>query len=170
MDFRSLLQKFPSGTEKNDLTKRILEEPACRQSLLRLALRDKDPLAWRAAWIFDAADEQEAFARGFIPEIVQALPGLKSSGSMRCLLRMLSRYEIPEDEQGILLDICFSSLVSEAAPIAVKAHAMQIIYQHSLLYPELGRELKTILEDQMENNTAGYKSRARRILKQLKKN
>ena len=51
----------------------------------------------------------------------------------------------------------------------MKAHAMQIIYNHVLLYPELKDELVTVLEDQMENNSAGFKSRGVRLIKQMEK-
>ncbi len=39
------------------------------------------------------------------------------------------------------IDECFSYLVSMRYPVAVKVHAMEIIYQHVLLYPELKDEL-----------------------------
>ncbi len=88
---------------------------------------------------------------------------------MRSLLRLMCRYEIPEEEQGLLIDLCFGYMVSELYPVAVKVHAMQIIYQHTLLYPELKEELQTVIEDQMENNSVGFSSRGRRILSQLEK-
>jgi hypothetical protein len=69
----------------------------------------------------------------------------------------------------LLIDLCFGYLSSEIIPVAVKAHAMQIIYNHVLLYPELKDELVTILEDQIDNNTVGFLSRARRLIKQMEK-
>ena len=83
------------------------------------------------------------------------------------MLRLLCRYDIPEDDQGLLVDLCFSYMVSELYPVAVKVHAMQIIYNHTLIYPELKDELITVIEDQVENNTVGFKSRGRRIIRQL---
>lgn len=82
---------------------------------------------------------------------------------------MLCRYEIPEEQQGVLIDLCFKYMVSELYPVAVKVHAMQIIYNHVLLYPELKEELVTVIEDQMANNSVGFKSRGQRILRQLEK-
>jgi hypothetical protein len=46
---------------------------------------------------------------------------------------------------------------------------MQIAYNHVLLYPELKDELVTILEDQIDNNSVGFLSRARRLIKQMEK-
>jgi len=53
--------------------------------------------------------------------------------------------------------------------VAVKVHAMQIIYQHVLIYPELKEELSTVIRDQLENNTVGFKSRGMRLLGAMKK-
>lgn len=138
------------------------------QTLLELTLYEKDPLAWRAAWILDGSDEQhKGLAESSLSDIIQRLPELESKGALRSLLRLLCRYDIPEDDQGLLVDLCFSYMVSELYPVAVKVHAMQIIYNHTLIYPELKDELITVIEDQVENNTVGFKSRGRRIIRQL---
>lgn len=170
MDFRSLLADIPSGVGRDLLAGEVIKSPTHFKALLQLALHEKDPLAWRASWILDASDERRpGMCRGHIPEIVQALPALESKGSLRSLLRMLTRYEIPEKDQGLLIDLCFSYLVSEQYPVAVKAHAMLIIYNHVLLYPELKDEFIAVIEDQAENNSVGFKTRGRNLIKQLEK-
>ncbi len=170
MDFRSLLLNFPSGAEKDLYIQEVIGTKGQFGSLLKLALHDKDPVAWRAAWVLDGSDEQEAgLARPYIIKIVKALPALESKGSLRSLLRMLCRHDIPEVVQGLLIDLCFSYLSSELYPVAVKAHAMQIVYLHVLIYPELKDELVTVLEDQIDNNSVGFLSRARRLIKQMEK-
>lgn len=170
MDFRSLLADTPSGIEKDLLIGEVIKSESHFTALLQLALCEKDPLAWRASWVLDGSDERKhGLARKHIPQIVQALPQLESKGSLRSLLRMLTRYNIPEDEQGLLIDLCFTYLVSEQFPVAVKAHAMLIIYNHVLLYPELKNELIAVIEDQEDNNSVGFKSRGRNLIKQMEK-
>ena len=170
MDFQSLLLNFPSGATKDLYIREVIGTKGGFKSLLELALHDKDPVAWRASWVLDGSDEQQpGLATRYLGKIVQALPALESKGSLRSLLRMLCRYDIPEENQGLLIDLCFSYLISELYPLAVKVHAMQIIYNHVLLYPELKDELVTVLEDQMENNTVGFLARGRRLIKQMEK-
>jgi hypothetical protein len=170
MDFRSLLADIPSGVGKDLLIGEVIKSDTHFNSLLELALHEKDPLAWRAAWVLDGSDEKKpGMARKHLSRIINALPGMGSTGTLRCLLRMLVRYEIPEKLQGLLIDECFSYLVSEHYPVAVKAHAMQIIYQHVLLYPELKLELTTVLRDQAENNSVGFNSRGKRLIRQMEK-
>ena len=170
MDFRSLLTDIPSGVEKDLLTGEVIKSQTHFSTLLHLALHEKDPLAWRAAWVLDGCDEKRpGLARKHLSRIIKALPGMESRGTLRSLLRLLARSDIPEEDQGLLIDECFSYLVSELYPVAVKAHAMQIIYNHVLLYPELKHELTTILRDQAENNSVGFKSRGNRLIKQMEK-
>ena len=170
MDFRSLLADIPSGVGKDLLIAEVIKSKSHFKTLLQLTLQEKDPLAWRACWVLDGSDElKPGMARKHIPHIVRALPQLESKGTLRSLLRLLSRYDIPEEEQGLLIDLCFSYLVSELYPVAVKVHAMQIIYKHVLLYPELKDELVAVIEDQMANNSIGFKSRGSRLIKQMEK-
>ena len=170
MDFRSLLADIPSGIGKDLLIREVIKSDSHFFTLLQLTLHEKDPLAWRACWVLDGSDERKpGLARKHIGTIVKALPDLESLGALRSLLRMLSRYEIPEKHQGLLIDLCFSYLVSELYPVAVKVHAMQIIYQHVLIYPELKDELMAVIEDQIANNSVGFKSRGRRLIKQMEK-
>ncbi len=170
MDFRSLLTDIPSGKERELLIAEIVKSDSHLKTLLQLALHEKDPLSWRACWVLDGADEKKpGLALKYIPEIVRLLPSLESKGALRSLLRLLSRHEIPEDEQGLLIDLCFKYLVSELYPVAVKAHAMQIIYHHVLLYPELKNELIAVIEDQADNNSVGFKARGNILIKQMEK-
>lgn len=170
MDFRLLLTDFPSGIERDLLIGEVVKSESYFKTLLQLALHEKDPLAWRACWVLDGSDEKSpGLARKHISRIVKALPGLESKGTLRCLLRLLTRHDIPEDDQGLLIDLCFSYMVSELYPVAVKAHAMQIIYHHVLLYPELKDELIAVIEDQADNNSVGFKSRGYLLIKKMEK-
>lgn len=170
MDIRSALADLPSGAERELIIQDVGHSKVKFLILLELAFHEKDPVGWRATWVLDGCDEQHpGLASNHISKIVRKLPDLNSPGVQRSLLRLLCRYDIEEEDQGMLIDLCFSYLVSELYPLAVKVHAMQIIYNHVLIYPELKNELMTVLEDQMENNSVGFKSRGRRIISQLKK-
>lgn len=168
MDFKTLLAEIPSGFEKEVYIREVGGSAENFQSLLELTLHEQDPLAWRAAWILDGcAEKHPELAAGHIHRIIRRLPGITSTGVIRSLLRMLCRYEIPEGDQGLLVDLCFGYMVSEPYPVAVKVHAMQIIYNHVLLYPELKDELRTVIEDQIIHHSAGFKSRGMRIIRHL---
>ncbi|MEN8157238.1 MAG: hypothetical protein ABFS10_09810 [Bacteroidota bacterium] len=170
MDFKSLLKDFPSGREKEIIIRKVGSSKESFSTLLELAFYEKEPVGWRAAWILDGSDEQNpGLASGSLTKIIQRLPEIRSSGTLRSLLRLLCRYDIEEEDQGILIDLCFGYMVSELYPVAVKVHAMQIIYNHVLIYPELKEELVTVIRDQVANNSVGFRSRGMRIIGQLEK-
>ncbi len=170
MDYKSLLTNFPSAAEKDYYVQDVGNSEEKFLVLLNLALHEKDPVAWRACWILDGSDElHPGLAGNHISMIINELPDLNSFGTLRSILRLLSRYQIPEDDQGLLIDLCLGYMVSELYPVAIKVHAMQIVYNHVLIYPELKHELKTVIEDQIDNNSVGFLSRGRRIIAQLEK-
>ena len=168
MDYRSLLANFPSGAEKELFSRQVGDSQEKFNALLDLALHDEDPVAWRAGWVLDGSDEQNpGLASHSISKIIHRLPEIESKGTLRNLLRLLCRYPVDEADQGILIDFCFQTMVSELYPVAVKVHAMQIIYNHVLIYPELKEELVAVIQDQVVNNSVGFKSRGMRIIRQL---
>jgi len=170
MDYRSLLASIPSGAERDLYIREAGSSEEGFTAFLELALNDPDPVAWRAAWIADGIDEQfPGSAADSIGKIIRRILQIKSIGALRSLLRLLCRYDIEKKDQGILVDFCFRTMLSELYPVAVKVHAMQIIYNHVLIYPELKEELATVIRDQFENNSAGFKSRGTLILQELEK-
>jgi hypothetical protein len=170
MDFSTLLTDIPSGIGKEMLIREVGDSKEKFDTLLDIALEGEEPLDWRAAWILDGSDEQHpGLASHAISRIVACLPGMGSIGVLRILLRLLSRHEVAEEDQGLLIDLCFGYMMSERYPVAVKVHAMQILYNHVLIYPELKDELIMVIEDQAENNSVGFRARSRILIRQLEK-
>jgi hypothetical protein len=85
----------------------------------------------------------------------------------RNTVRVLQDVEIPENMHGILTDICFQYLQNPSEAIAIKVFSMTIIHNLTKQYPELKEELKFILEEQIPFQSAGFRSRAGKILKNL---
>jgi len=169
-ELKTWLSAFPSAAEKEVAVREFSGSDETLRELFDLSLKSKDPVAWRAAWVLDGCDEYHpGLASPFLREIIARLSGIISHGVLRSLLRMLCRYDIEEEDQGTLIDRCFSYMVSELYPVAIKVYAMEIIFHHVLIYPELKQELETVIRDQTVNNTAGFMTRGRRILARMEK-
>ena len=67
------------------------------------------------------------------------------------------------------MDICFKYLGSPKEALAVKVFSMSVLGNLAKKYPEIKSELKLIIEDQLPEQTAGFKSRAKKVLDQLGK-
>jgi hypothetical protein len=85
----------------------------------------------------------------------------------RNTVRVLQDVEIPEKLHGTIADICFKYLQNPSEAIAIKVFSMTIIHNLTKNYPELKDELKFILEEQMPFQSAGFRSRAGKILRSL---
>jgi hypothetical protein len=85
----------------------------------------------------------------------------------RNTVRVLQDVEIPEHLHGTMADIAFAYLQNPSEAIAIKVFSMTIIYNLTKKYPELKEELHFILEEQMPFQSAGFRSRAGKILRDL---
>ena len=65
------------------------------------------------------------------------------------------------------MNTCFEYIHSPDEAVAVKAFALTVLENLSKQYPEIKSELKTIIEDRWDYESAAFKSRAKKILKDL---
>jgi len=87
---------------------------------------------------------------------------------IRNTLRLLQDVDIPKRYHGRVMSICFDFIQSVDTPIAVKAFSLTVLQHLAVDYPEIRGELRLIIEEQWEQATAAFRSRARRILKEMK--
>ena len=91
------------------------------------------------------------------------------SAVKRNSLRILVEDTIPLPHMGTLADICFNFLSDNKESIAVKVFSMSILLNIAQYYPEIGNELRQILEGNIHEKSPGYVSRASKIIKELNK-
>ncbi len=156
--------------KKEEIGKIIGPDPETFRALFDHAFSREMPVCWRATWLMDhLAEVHPWLAEGYIGIIWKEIPRQHPDGVTRSALRLLSRYDIPEDFQGIAADLCLSWLEKESVPVAIKAYSMEMLLKIASVYPELSNEFITVIEDQAPNNSAGYKARAGHIIRAMKK-
>ncbi len=85
----------------------------------------------------------------------------------RNTVRVLQDVEIPEKLHGTMAEIALTYLQNPSEAIAIKVFSMTIVYNLTKKYPELKEELRFILEEQMPFQSAGFRSRAGKIMRDL---
>ncbi len=122
-----------------------------------------------AAWIMNhCADRFPALLKPYIGEMVVELGRKECTTALkRNFLRALSSQAIPDGNLGPLVDVSFKCLQSPKQPVAVKVHAMTVLYRATVAIPEIRHELAIIIEDQMPYGSAGFRSRGSKILAAL---
>jgi hypothetical protein len=85
----------------------------------------------------------------------------------RNVLVVFEALEVPDNLDDELADICFNYLAKPNEAIAIHCAAMTILEKICRKIPELKPELRLLIEAYFEHGTAGFKSRAKKVLKKL---
>lgn len=158
-----------SGGELDIWKRSVLADEGLFNQLYELTFSQDHKIAWRACWIVDnASEDSPELLSPHIPEIVSRLAIEKSGSMKRHFTRILCRYKIPEELLGRLVDISFN-LLSLTEDVAVRANAMQLLFNISQREPDLKGELAMVLERLLEEgSTPGIVSRTKKLLQQLR--
>jgi len=139
------------------------------KKLMQCFLSNEYRLAQRAAWSVSwAARNNSSLIKPYIKDLVAQLPKKDVHDAViRNSVRILQQIEIPESLHGELMNHCFSFIEFPSTPAAIKAFSLTTLFNLSKFYPEIKHELKLIIEERWNNETAAFKSRAKKILKNL---
>jgi hypothetical protein len=137
--------------------------------LMQCFLSNEYRLAQRAAWCVSWSVKKNAsLIQPYIKDLVQQLQRKDVHGAViRNSVRILQEVEIPEWLHGELMNSCFSFIGSPSTPVAIKAFSLTTLFNLSKSYPEIKNELKLIIEERWNNETAAFKSRGKQILRKL---
>jgi hypothetical protein len=136
--------------------------------LFNLFLNDDYRVVQRAAWpVSYCVEAHPAFIKKHFTKLISNLekPGLHDAVK-RNTVRLLHYVNIPEKFHGRVMDICFRFISSPAEAAAVKAFSITVLKNLVEQYPEILQELKLIIEERWDYETAAFKARAKKILKQ----
>lgn len=171
MDLRETLLKEHSKTQTSKIVKFIGKRPDRFALLVKIYLAGPYRITQRAAWPLGLCIENH-------PELITPhwkslidfakKPGVHDAVK-RNTVRLLQFIDIPRKHQGKVADMCFQFLSDTSQPIAVRCFSMTVLANIAMDKPELKNELRVIIEDQFPYGTAGFLSRAKKVLKQLQK-
>ena len=137
--------------------------------LLKLALDDRDSRNWRAVWMMDRIHEKHPqLIVPFLPAMTDFVLTTQNAGKKRHLLKLISLHPICEDRMVTLLNFSMDVFTAAKEPVAVRVHAMQILFNIAQQEPGLVGELIDLIENEIElHGSAGISSRGRKLLKKL---
>ncbi len=156
--------------KKEDIVRLIGPDEDTFAELFNMTFSRDMPLCWRSAWILDYLSEMyDWLAVNYIVKAWNEIPYQHPDGVTRSVLRMLARYDIPEQHQGVAAELCMDWLRMESVPVAIKVWSMEIVKKISLIYPELSNEFIMVLKEQAPKNTVAFEARSRKIIKEILK-
>ncbi len=149
-----------------------LADPAIIEQLVYLVIHEQPLPAGRASWALSIAVEKEpTIIRPYLKQIIALLHHDRLPVPVRRnVLRILQFITIPGRFHAQLIEKCFDILNDNKQAIAVQVFAMTVLANMADTMPEIARELCLHLEERMPFKSAGYRSRAARILKRFRHN
>jgi hypothetical protein len=141
--------------------------------LMQLFLYDDHRVVQRSAWVLSMCADR--YPELVLPYMDKMLQHCNKEGVhiavKRNVTRLLQYMPVPEAHEEAVMNLCFESLADPKEAIAVRCFSMGILADLSARYPEIKNELRHIIEDALEHQevSAAYKSKAKRVLKQLNK-
>jgi hypothetical protein len=141
------LEKVLMSFHKEEMIRYVANHPESFEELVQLAMVDKQPYSWRAAWLlWSCMEENDSRVKGHIRTIIGSLKG-KNDGHQRELLKILYQMEIDEKYEGLVFDHCVSIWEKINKKPSVRFNAFKFIIKISRKYPELSREISFLTQD-----------------------
>ena len=145
-------------------------DPKLIDAVFECIAEGKDKIDWRSAWVLDHLNQiSKETVRPYLSQMIMFLSASNNESLQRTYLKILGQNEIPKENSGVLMDLCFELLNNPQSAVAVRAWCIFILMEFAKKYPEIKNELKPILELISQTGTAGEKSRAQVVLKTLDK-
>ena len=169
MDLRKAILKEHSRAQCDAIVEYIGSDQKKFDQLIDLFLNSEYRVVQRAAWPMSyCAIAHPALVKKHVKKLIGNLrnPGLHDSVK-RNTVRFLQYIEVPPSLQGELMERCFSYLSEPNEAVAIKAFSLTILAGLAKKYPDIIPELKYLIEEQFPVQTAAFKNRARKIIRDL---
>ena len=169
MQLRETIMAGHSKANCTRIVKWIGSDPLRFDQLVTIFLKDEYVAVQRAGWpLSDIVKNHPGLVQKHLKKILTYAkkPGHHESVK-RNTVRLLQYIDIPEKFHGDVMNLCFDAIITPEEKPAVKAFSLSVLQKLSRQYPDIKQELKTIIEDRWDFETAAFHSRARKILREI---
>ncbi|HMH23102.1 MAG TPA: hypothetical protein VK563_15060 [Puia sp.] len=169
MDLLESLAKEHSKRQCDRIVNYIGSDKERFAALMHLFFKGEYRITQRAAWPVSYCVRQHPhlIRPWFKPLLDQLAKSDRHIAVIRNTLRLLQDVPIPQKYHGRVMSICFDFIQSPDTAIAVKAFSLTVLEHLAADYPDILPELRLIIEEQWDQATPAFRSRAKKILKKL---
>ena len=134
------LEYILTNSYKSEMISYMKSHPEDFEEALRLAITNKQPYSWRAAWLLWSCMEKndERIVR-YIEKIIDTLQ-TKCDEQVRELMIILQRMELKDHYEGKLFDICVDFWKTGKQP-SVRYNAFKLMVKILKKHPDLSKEI-----------------------------
>ncbi|CAM4260799.1 hypothetical protein [Flavobacterium terrigena] len=161
------LEHLLTNSHKAGMIAYMESHPSDFTEVIKLAIADKQPYSWRAAWVlWSCMDINDKQVRKYLKKIIDILPKRKDN-QQRELLMILQRMELNNEFEGQLFDICTNIWVQINKTPSLRYNAFKLMVTISKKHPDLIREINSLTES---NYTDTLSDSVKKAITKLMKN
>ena len=141
-------------------------DPVRFKELMDNFLGDTYRVSQRAAWaVAYCAEHHPELVKPYFNRLVEQLERDDAHVAVRRnMARLLQFVKVPSRYEGRVFDACYNLLADPTETVAVRVFAMTVAATFAKDSPELLDELRLVATKYPQAATAGFRSRARRVL------
>ena len=142
------LEKILTNSHRPAMESYLVAHPESFEEAIQLAMADKQPYSWRAAWLlWSCIEKNDKRIRKYVKAIIGVLPKRKDN-QKRELLKILEQMEIDEKHEGLLFDHCVTIWEKIDKKPSVRWNAFKILAKIAKRHPELANEMISLTQNQ----------------------
>jgi hypothetical protein len=164
----SVLENKLMTLYKDEMISYLKMHPNYFDEAVQLAISDKQPYSWRAAFLlWGSIEENDNRIKKYVKTIISCLPE-KKDGHQRELLKILYKMKINANHEGQIYNICINLWGQKNKTPSVRMTAFKYIVRIVKLHPELMDEIVFLTQDHyLESLSPGVKSSIKRMMQEL---
>ena len=131
---------------KSEMISYLNSHPEDFEEAIELAIADRQPYSWRAAWVLRGCMERnDRRIKEHLDRIIDAIPA-KRDGHARELLIIVQQMELEEDQEGKVFDICLNIWEKIGCQPSVRYNAFKLMCEIAKRHPDLTNEITFLTE------------------------
>ncbi len=166
---KTTLEKYLTTGFKADMIAYLKSHPEDFDEAITLALSDRQPYSWRAAWLlWSCMEPNDERIASRINDIIEAIPRVQSN-QQRDLFTILINMELDEDQEGFVFDLSVETWKRINAQPSVRYSAFRLMNKIVNKYPDLLNEVEVLTNKQYtETLSPGVKRAIIKLIAEIK--
>ncbi len=114
---------------------------------IELAITNKQPFSWRAAWLlWSCMENNDKRIQDYLTKIIDSIAS-KRDGQQRDLLKILLKMELNEEQEAYLFDVCVTLWEKINKKPSVRITAFKFIIKIAKKHPDLFNEITFLTQN-----------------------
>lgn len=170
MNIREALQAERSKEQMIRIQEYVGDDGTRFSELMEIFLNDTPKMMEYAGWALShCADAHPGLVMPYVKYLVPHARNAPHVAIVRNIVRVLQFCPLERDDEGPVYDLCWDLAESTKEDVAVRANALSVLGRIAESYSDLAPEVYALAKGFQQSESAGLRSRGKRVAKQMEK-